>query len=45
VARDKGKCQEICLRMYKMPTEQSITPEKNWRALLIGNTRRTMAGN
>jgi len=45
VARDKGRCQEIYLRIYKVLTEQSTILEEGWKALFIRNTRRTMAGN
>jgi len=45
VARDKGKHQEICSRIYKVLTEQSTTPEKVWKASSIRNTRRIIAGN
>ena len=45
MARDKERYQEICSRIYKVPTEQSTIPEEDWRALSIGNTRRTMVRN
>jgi len=45
VARNKGKCQEICSRMYEVSTEQSTIPEEDWRASSIGNTKRTIASN
>ena len=42
---NKGRCQEICSRVYKVPTEQSTILEEDWKASSIGNTRGTMARN
>ena len=45
MARDKGRHQEICSRMYEVLIKQSTTPEKGWRASSIRNTRRIIAEN
>ena len=38
VARNQGRCQEICSRMFQIPTKQSTTPKENRRITPIGNT-------
>ena len=43
VARDKKWYQEICSKIYKMPTKQSVTYKESWRTLFIGNNGRTMS--
>ena len=45
MARTKGRCQEICTRMFQMPTEQSSTPKEGRRTIPIGDSKRTMARN
>jgi len=45
VARVKGRCQEICLGMFQVLTEQSPTSEEIRRITPTGKTSRTMARN
>ena len=42
VARNKRWYQKIYLRIYEMPTKQSIIHEESGKTLSVGNTRRTM---
>jgi len=45
VARAKERHQEICTRLFQMPTKQSPASKKIRRATPIGNISRTMARN
>ena len=45
VARAKGKYQEICTRLFQIPTKQSLVSKEIRRATPIGNISRTMARN
>ena len=45
VARIKGRHQEICTRMFQVPTKQSLASEEVRRTTPIGNSTRTMAGD
>ena len=45
VARNQRRCQEICLRMYQMLTEQSSISEESRGVTFTQDTIRTMARN
>ena len=45
VARDQNGCQEICSRMFQVPTEQDTTYEEGRRIISFEDTRRTMERN
>ena len=45
VARTKGRCQEICIRLFQMSTKQSPVLEEVRRTTPIGDSTRIMAGD
>jgi len=45
VARNQERYQEICSRIYQMPTGQSTAYEKSKRTPSTRNTRRTLTRN